>query len=262
MSENLLFPLTVAWLLAFAQAAEHAWRPARAGWAEAFGFGAAAALWATHGRMIVAVALSAVALCAPQGGRRLPLRSPRGRGGALATGILRCALIDSYLVERNYGGRDLDEASTRLSAISNLDDLLAVAGNLVGQTWYLLVATRGLALVLPLTRAAAPRLPRSLDVAGYDSTPISVQPSSPGEERGLTCSGYACRVRSQPPLVVLGWSRAPTRARASPLVAIALAASVAVAALRRWYRPQAPSFWNVMSLPLRTDALGAASLLA
>ena len=64
-----------------------------------------------------------------------------------------------------------------------------------------------------------------------------------------------------PPLVALALV-ALTRARASPIVAVVLAASVAVAALRAAvHAPEAPSFWNVMSLPLRTDALGAASLL-
>jgi hypothetical protein len=69
-----------------------------------------------------------------------------------------------------------------------------------------------------------------------------------------------------PPLVALGLvavAHARGRAGATPLIAIVLAASVAVAAMRAGlHAPGSPSFWNVMSLPVRTDALGAPSLLA
>jgi hypothetical protein len=277
MSENLLFPLTAAWLLAFARLLDSRAGRAQPAWAGAFGF-AAALLWATHGRMVVAVVLTAGALLVLGVRRRLALSGVVAGGGALAVGLLGARALNTHLVEENYGGRDLDEARTRLEAISNLDDLVTIGGNLVGQTWYLLVATLGLGLVLLLPRARRGLLRTARGRAGTTAALlvmlllttlglIAVSALSfPDIERPdqLVYGRYVEVVA--PPLIALGLV-AIALGRGSglvrPVVAILLGTSTVVAVLRTGlHAPATPSFWNVMSLPVRTDGLGAASLFA
>src|SRR5439155_761066 len=63
MSENLLFPLLTFWLLAFGCFLRAATEPRRIAWSAAMAL-SAVWLWATHGRMLVALALTVVAFVA------------------------------------------------------------------------------------------------------------------------------------------------------------------------------------------------------
>jgi hypothetical protein len=264
MSENLLFPLTAAWLLAFAKLLQAPGQRTQAGWAALSGL-AAAALYAAHGRMVVAVAVCAAALAVLAARRRLRPLTVAAGGGALALGVLAARALDHHLIERNYGRRELDEAAARLSAIAGVDDVLAIAGNAVGQTWYLLVATLGLALAAPLLArrhgATVAALMAVLLAATAGLILVSAASFPDVARPDMLVYGRYVEVVA-PPLVALGLVALPA-ARARPLVALVLAASVVVAALRTGLdAPAGASFWNVLSLPLRTDELGAASLLA
>jgi hypothetical protein len=279
MSENLLFPLTALWLLLFGIALEAAPGRARTLWAAAFGL-SAAALWTVHGRMIVAVALSALALVVLLLRRQLDLRAGAAGLAALAAGGLAGKALNDHLATENYGARHFDEAGSRLSEVKNLDDVLTLAGNVVGQTWYLMVATLGVVLVLLAdrerragfalairARAAAPDLVFTLLVlttAGLVA--LSAVSFVDIERADMLIYGRYTEIVA-PPLLAIGIStlvRSSGSQRIWPIVGVIGVASVATAALRAGLADDlnAPSFWNVVSLPVRTSLLGSASLLA
>ncbi|HEU5251692.1 MAG TPA: hypothetical protein VFU16_00005, partial [Solirubrobacterales bacterium] len=146
MSENVLFPLVCLWLIAFAGLLQEDRRGSDLAWAAALG-AATGALWAVHNRMFVAVLLGVGGMV------WLALRGRlRPAGLALGVGIVAFAfygvhLLDSYLIDHNYAGSAPDELSERMDQIFGLGGLRTVLANLFGQTWYLLVATFGLAAV-------------------------------------------------------------------------------------------------------------------
>jgi hypothetical protein len=264
MSENLLLPLTVVWLLAFGALLDGANERARA--AAAVGFGAcAAALWAAHGRMIVAVGLSGLALVALVLRRRIGAWAAAGGLACLAVGGVAATLFNDHLIDVNYGGRNFDEAGSRLSGLDNLDGVLTVAGNLVGQTWYLLVATLGLALFVPLQRAWRGPVLALLGLAAVALIAVSAGSFAQIERPDMLIYGRYVEVVA-PPLVALGLAallKLPGGTRVAPLVGAVLALTAVVAGLRHGLDTTgAPSFWNVQSLPLRAQLLGAPSLVA
>ncbi len=144
MSENALFPLVVVWLIAFGGVLAAQREGHELAWAAGLG-AATGALWAVHNRMIVAVVLAVGGLIWLAARRRL-------RPAATIVGLVVVALaflgvhfLDGYLIDHNYAGSAPDELSERMDEIFQFGGFRTALANLVGQSWYLLVATFGLA---------------------------------------------------------------------------------------------------------------------
>ena len=144
MSENALFPLVCLWLIAFAGLLNQQGRRGELLWAAGLG-AATGALWAVHNRMIVAVVIAVAGLVWLALRRRLR-PAPLAVGLAvIAVAFVGIHLLDSYLIDHNYAGSAPDELSERMDSIFDFQGLRTVLANLIGQSWYLLVATFGLA---------------------------------------------------------------------------------------------------------------------
>jgi hypothetical protein len=147
MSENALFPLVCIWLICFAGLLSAGRPRSELLWAIALG-AATGALWAVHSRMIVAVAVAVL-------GMAWLLYRRRIRPAALVAGVVAIALfvlgthfLDSFIVDHNYGGSATDEFTSRMHELLHFEGIRTAFANLLGQTWYLLVATFGLAAVV------------------------------------------------------------------------------------------------------------------
>jgi hypothetical protein len=155
MSENLLFVGYVAWLVAVVEVSVGG--PRAIAWAGALAV-VSSLLVATHGRMLVVFALSVLAVIVAR------LRDRIGRSAAavgfvgLAVGWVCARLLDDVVVRRSYGGEKPSEVAGRLSALWHPHNLAVDARTLVGQSWYLLVATLGLPLAA-LLAARSDRVP-------------------------------------------------------------------------------------------------------
>jgi 4-amino-4-deoxy-L-arabinose transferase-like glycosyltransferase len=275
-SENLLFPLTVTWLLCLGALLDGRSARSRILWGLAVGV-CAAALFAVHGRMIVAVALTIAVLAALALARRL---SPWAAcAGIVATGLGLVAVhrFDSYLIATNYGGHAPDEVGTRLSTVRDLGGLAALARNLVGEAWYILVAGLGLLLVVALAngRAFVRRIRRgelesravltlTLLALGAGLLVVSALSFRDLERADMLIYGRYVEI-VMPPLLALALVRlasSPPTTRGPAAVAIVGAATVLVVALRTGVHPlRAANRWNVASLPSVTLNLGTLSLL-
>ena len=269
LSENALFPLTVAWLLCVGLLLRARTRGAATAWAAAAG-ACAAALWTVHGRMLVAVVLTAVLLLAGAARRRLDLRAAAGGLVVLAAGMVAARVLNDWLIATNYHGRGVDEVRRAFAPLGNLDGLLR---NLAGQGWYLLTATLGIVALLvvhvlpPALRRIRARRGRPADemlalllVAALGLLAISalwLATATRSDE--LIYGRYVEPVA--PVLVALGLAL-PTRAGwpsgARTALAVLAALTVVVAGARSGLNlPGAPSRWNVASLPSVTGSLDA-----
>jgi hypothetical protein len=143
MPENLLGPLIVGWLLLFGTLVRAPSQAARVLCAVGAA-GAAVAASAVHGRMIFLVPLTGIALVTLALRGRLGKPALAGALGCLVAGLYAAHRLDQFLLARNYPGRVFHEFTRPIAAIASLDGVRAVARNLVGHTWYLLVATLGL----------------------------------------------------------------------------------------------------------------------
>lgn len=144
MSENALFPLVVGWLIAFGGVLSTQRGGREIPWAVGLG-AATGALWAVHNRMVVAVVLAIVGLIWLAARRRL--RPVAAIVGLVVIGLafLGVHFLDSYLIDHNYAGSAPDELSERMDELFKFGGFRTALANLVGQSWYLLVATFGLA---------------------------------------------------------------------------------------------------------------------
>ena len=150
LSENLLLPLTVVWLICFGKLLDARSRPASAGWG--IGFGACAiALLAVHGRMATAAALTAAALVFLALRRRAPGLSALLGLGVMACGYLLVRRLDAFLISANNQGKLPSEAGERLANLDSVSGWLAVARNVLGETWYVMVATLGVFVIYVIT---------------------------------------------------------------------------------------------------------------
>ena len=271
MSENALFPLVVVWLIAFGGVLSARDRGNDIAWAVGLG-AATGALWAVHNRMIVAVALAVAGLAWLAWRRRL-------RPAALLAGLAVIALafvgvhfLDSYLIDHNYAGSAPDELSERMDSLTGFSGLRTTLANLIGQSWYLLVATFGLAAA-----------------AAWDF----FRPRDAGEERPasvlavllalaallLLISAAAFPERTRPDMLIYGryaevaapalvafglaalsrvWSR---RRLAVPLLGFGALTAVVVLIRVTASDPDAPNRWNISALPFVTVQLGAGVLI-
>jgi hypothetical protein len=280
LSENLLFPLMVAWLLA----AGLLLRRPSAGAAVAAG-ACAALLWAAHGRMVVVAGLTAAMLpalailrrrrddAAASGTRRRHDLLVAASGLiVLAGGLAGGSVLNSHLLERNYDGPRLDETERALSSLGSLDGIVAVLENLAGHGWYLLVATLGLALLLFAGEvpAACMRFARREPKTG-DAVLLLTALTTVGL---LLASALWFSIRDRPDQLVYGRYVEPVApvliavalgvlARTAPIprpraLVLGLAGLTAVVAVVRagLDLPVDPSRWNVASMPSVTGQIG------
>jgi hypothetical protein len=284
MSENALFPLVCLWLIAFAGLLAGPTGRRELLWAAALGV-ATGALWAVHNRMGVAVLIALAGLAWLTLKRRLRPAALAVGVAVVAVAMLGVHLLDSHLIDRNYAGSAPDELSERV------DDLIAFGGvrtalaNLIGQTWYLLATTFGLAAAalgdyLPGRRAGPGGRPAApvLGVLLALTTLLLLISATAFPERTrpdmLVYGRYTAIVA--PPLVAFGlvalgrgWSSAaaggagnPDRRRALwALGGFAGLTAIVVAIRATASDPDAPNRWNISSLPFLTAGLGPAILL-
>ncbi|MGN6255416.1 MAG: hypothetical protein ACTHO8_10635 [Solirubrobacterales bacterium] len=290
MSENALFPLVCLWLIAFAGLLASEERRGQLLWAVGLGV-ASGALWAVHTRMIAAVGIAVAGMAWLALRRRL---RPAALGAGLA--VIAAALIgvhflDSYLTDHNYAGSAPNELSERMDGIFGFHGLLTVLANLVGQSWYLLVATFGLAaaaaadffsgrrrseaaerpapvlgvllaltaLLLLVSAAAFPERTRP-DMLIYGRYTEVVAPA-------LTAFGLAAlrRVWSSfgaDSATKLNHTLAGRlRPIAWPLLGFGVLTAVVVLIRATSSDPDAPNRWNISALPFITVQLGPAILI-
>ncbi len=265
MSENLLFPLTLAWLLC----AGGLLRALPAGRALPWAVAAAAcstSLWAVHGRMVVAVALTGLLLSV------LVVRRAHAAAAAgvavLVAGLGAARLLNNWLVEHSYAGRRTSDVG---SALSSLTDPGSVLRNLVGQGWYLLIATFGIALVF-LVGAVPGALRRARRGQAEPNDHLTtLLAAMTGGLLVLSSLWLAEATRPDqliygryvepvvPALLAVGVvlvSRAPRLPQVSWLAGALVTLTGIVAVLRsKLDVPGIPSRWNVAALPSITDQL-------
>jgi hypothetical protein len=144
MSENALFPLVVVWLIAFGGLLSVQSGGRDVAWAAGLG-AATGALWAVHNRMVVAILVAVAGLICLAAKKRIrPVAAAAGIG-VIALAFIGVHFLDSYLTDHNYAGSAPDELSERMDSLFQFSGLRTALANLVGQSWYLLVATFGLA---------------------------------------------------------------------------------------------------------------------
>jgi hypothetical protein len=276
MSENALFPLVCLWLLAFAGLLAARDRRRELLWAAALG-ASAGALWAVHNRMVVAVAITLLGLLWLVARRRLHPAALVAALALLAAAIFGTHLLDNFVVDHGYGGSARDELTERMDELFRFDGLRTALANLIGQTWYLTVATFGLAAA-----ACADFVYRRRRVAG------GADGEAPAPVLGillaltallLLLSAAAFPERTRPDMLIYGryaevvapalvafGIAALARARifkrlAWPLLGFALLTG-AVALIRATASdPDAANRWNISALPFVTVQLGPAILI-
>lgn len=263
MSENALFPLVVLWLIAFAGLLQERRRGNELAWAAALG-ATTGGLWAIHNRMFVAVLLALGGMIWLTARRRL-----RPAGLALGFGIIALSLygvhvLDGYLIDHNYGGSAPDELSERMDELFAFGGLRTVLANLAGQTWYLLVATFGLAAVA-VADFARRRTPLTGVLLALTALLLLVSAAAfPERTRPdmLIYGRYAEVVA--PALIAFGLAALPQvrlRRLAWPLAAFGGLTALVVLVRATASDPDAPNRWNISALPFITVQLGPAILV-
>ena len=268
MSENALFPLVVVWLIAFGGVLAASERGGEVAWAAGLG-AATGALWAVHNRMIVAVALAVAGLLWLAWRRRLRPAALVAGLAVIAVAFIGVHFLDSYLIDHNYAGSAPDELSERMDSLFQFGGLRTALANLVGQSWYLLVATFGLA------GAATWDFFRRRD--GRPAAVLGILLALTGLL--LLASASAFPERTRPDMLIYGRY---TEVAAPALVAFGLAALTRVRSWRRFAwplvgfgaltalvvliratasDPDAPNRWNISALPFVTVQLGPTVLL-
>ena len=278
MSENALFPLVCVWLICFAGLLSADGARPQLLWAAGLG-GSTGALWTVHNRMAVAVIVALAGMAWLLYRRRVTPVAVIAGLATIALFVLGTHFLDSFVVDHNYGGSAPDELRSRLDELTRFVGLRTALGNLLGQTWYLLVATFGLAAVA-LDRQLRDRPRRGAREAGG---------ADPAREIGavlliltglllvVSATAFPERTRpdmliygryaeiAAPPLIAFGIA-ALARSRsgrrlAPPLIGFALLTG-AVALIRATATlPDPASRWNISALPFVTMQLGPAVLI-
>jgi hypothetical protein len=269
-------PLTVVWLLCFGELLDARNTSGQLLWAAALGT-SATALFAVHGRMIVAVALTAVGLCLLAILRRVTLPPLLVGLCVIAGGLVAVRRLDDFLISRNYGGHAPDEVNQRLWTLRTVHGVGAFARNLLGQSWYVLVATLGVValwVVIGGLRGLRRRdrmkwgtpefVLALLATTGLGLLVVSALSFPEVERPDMMVYGRYIEV-VVPPLLALGLVRLGGMRRLPSwrLVLAAIAVSTAVIAVLRLavHPPGEPNRWNIASLPFLTLSLGPLEFL-
>ncbi|HYQ79492.1 MAG TPA: hypothetical protein VEP91_10340 [Solirubrobacterales bacterium] len=270
MSENALFPLVCLWLIAFGGLlSERGEGRGDLAWAAALG-AATGALWAVHNRMIVAVAVALAGMVWLTVRRRL-------RPAALVLGVAVIALafygvhlLDSSLIDDNYAGSAPDELSERMDELFRFGGLRTALANLVGQTWYLLVATFGLAAVAvaEFRQRRAPLLGVLLALTAL-LLAISASAFPERSRPDMLIYGRYAEVVA-PALIAFGLAalsgmrssqKLDLRRLAWPLAGFGALTALVVLIRATASDPDPANRWNVSALPFITVELGPAILI-
>jgi hypothetical protein len=208
-------------------------------------------------------------------------RSLRPSAAAVALAVLALALLgthllDSFVIDHNYGGSASDEASERIGDFLSLSGMRTAAANLLGQAWYLIVATFGLSAAL----LADFVLGRRRAGEGRPAPVIGVLLALTGLLLLISAAAFPERTRpdmliygrytevAAPALVAFGLAalaraRLPSWRQASrPLLGFCLLTAAVVLIRATGSEPDAANRWNVSALPFVTVQLGPAILLA
>ena len=276
MSENLLAPLFVVWLLGAGRLVEASKPRGRAAWAVAVS-ACAVASFAVHGRTIVLVALSIVLAVGLAAARRLSWWAVGGAVAVTAVGLLAVRALDHFLIMTSYGGHPPDEAGSRLSSLEHLDSAASVLRNTAGQTWYVLVATLALPLVVLSAGDLRGRLARLrqgpivvpivlglLLATGAGLLALSALSFANPERADQFIYGRYVEIVA-PPLLGLSVAWLVSTARRPRVLvvlgAIAVATGIAVV-LRQTFTPaRASNRWDIAGLPAPPFQLTASSLV-
>lgn len=275
MSENALFPLVCLWLIAFGGLLTVREGRGDLAWAAALG-AATGALWAIHNRMFVAILLALAGMAWLTAKRRLRPAALVLGAAIVAVAFYGVHLLDDFLIDRNYAGSAPDELSERMDEILRFGGMRTALANLIGQSWYLLAATFGLAAAAVADFASGRR--RRGDEAEERRLPIL------GVLLALTVllllvSAAAFPERTRPDMLIYGRY---TEVVAPALIAFGLAALSRVSAWRRFAwplvgfgaltavvvliratadDPDPANRWNISALPFVTVQLGPAILI-
>jgi hypothetical protein len=267
MSENLVLPLFVAWLVCLGGFLQAATERRRLVWAASTS-ASAVWLWAAHGTMIVAVALTVAAFALVAVVRRETRSAALVGLVIVAVGLVAVHMLDDFIVRRNYSGHARGEVGHRLATLDSVGGIGAFLRNLVGQAWYLMVAPLGVLLAA----ASRPRLPRRLSSEGVlvgalalaglvlvVETALSFRTTDRPDM--LVYGRYSEVV--VPPLLALALVRIQRgRLQAATAAVVIGVATVATALLRAGVHPPGGvNRWNVVSLPAPTYDLGPVVLL-
>lgn len=262
MSENVLVPLVCLWLVSFAGLLEAERGRGDIAWAAALG-ASTAALWAVHNRMAMAVVLAALGFVwLLWRGRIRPVAFLVGVG-LIVAGVVGVRLLDDYLIDHNYAGSAPDELSERSDEILEFGGLRTVAANLVGQTWYLLVASFGLAAaaIAEFRRRRLPILGVLLALAGLLLL-ISAAAFPERSRPDMLIYGRYAEIVA-PALIAFGLAALPQlRPRlAWPLAGFGALTALVVVIRATASDPDPANRWNVSALPFVTVQLGPAILI-
>lgn len=264
MSENALFPLVIIWLIAFGGllAVERGGRDVA--WAAGLG-AATGALWAVHNRMIVAILLAVAGLIWLAAKKRIRPAAAAVGVGVIALAFLGVHFLDSYLTDHNYAGSAPDELSERMDSLFQFSGLRTALANLLGQSWYLLVATFGLAA------AAAWEFLRGRNEDERPAPVLGVLLALTGLLLLISASAFPERTRPDmliygryteigaPALIAFGLvALSAVRSRLT-LALFGFAALTALVVVIRATAsdPDAPNRWNISALPFITVQLQA-----
>ncbi|HEY3552854.1 MAG TPA: hypothetical protein VGK66_04120 [Solirubrobacterales bacterium] len=279
MSENALFPLVCVWLICFAGLlASDDNRRSQLLWAVGLG-AASGALWMVHNRMIVAVVVA-------MGGMGWLLYRRRIGPAALVAGLAAIALfgigthfLDSFVTDHNYNGSAPDELTQRMHELFHFSGIRTALANLLGQSWYLLVATFGLAAVVVADYfRGRPRRDSETTGAPDPSRPlVAVLLALTGLLLLISASAFPERTRPDmliygryaeivaPALIAFGVAalaraRVP-RAVVWPLAGFAVLTAAVVLIRVTASDPDPANRWNISALPFVTMQLGAGVLI-
>jgi hypothetical protein len=277
MSENALFPLVCFWLIAFGGLLSERDGRGDLAWAAALG-AASGALWAIHNRMIVAVAVGLAGMVWLTVRRRLSPAALVLGVAVIALAFYGVHLLDGFLIDDNYAGSAPDELSERMDELTQFGGLRTVLANLVGQSWYLLVATFGLAAVAvaELRRHRAPLLGALLALSALLLL-ISAAAFPERTRPDMLIYGRYAEVVA-PALIAFGLAALPQvwlslggnnapklshslRAVAWPLLGFGVLTALVVAIRATASDPDAANRWNISALPFITVQLGPAILI-
>lgn len=262
MSENALYPLVCLWLIAFGGLLSEREGRGDFAWAAALG-AATGGLWAVHNRMIVAVAIALAGMVWLTVRRRL-------RPAALVLGVALVALafygvhlLDSSLIDDNYAGSAPDELSERMDALLQFGGLRTALANLLGQTWYLLVATFGLAAVA-IADFAQRRRPLLGVLLALTALLLAISASAFPERTRPDMLIYGRYAEVVAPALIAFGLAALSRVRirlAWPLVGFGVLTALVVLIRATASDPDAANRWNISALPFITVQLGPGILI-